>query len=262
VSFATSLGATAVAALLLFWSRFPPRWRQALALLASVAGIVFLVMALGSEGQRETPSTAVFLVGPRYVTSQAAASAGLPYYVLTGLCLMLGTLGLALAEHGAEKLKQRPMTLAVGVSLLVLSVRFLLEKTAAPYAVASFFGVTWLTPVVGAFLWSSVAAARRIKSTSLLLLAYGLVVRGTVTILYVVATVFRLGSHFDVHSLTDVSTPWGTTYHFAAGSLHQLVNLVLVPQLVVWPIYTVVSGLVGAAVAAAIAASWRHAPAA
>jgi hypothetical protein len=192
------------------------------------------------------------------VTAQAAALASLPYYVLTGLCLMLGTLGLALGERGAETLERRPMTLALGVSLLFLVVRFLLEKTAAPEPLAHLFGVTWLTPMVGAFFWTRLDPPRRITAVTGRLLLYGFAVRGAVTAIYIPATLLRLGSHYDVWNLTVVRTPWGTTYHFVAGSFSQILNLVLIPQLVIWPIYTVVSGLIGAGVAAAIAAAWRR----
>jgi hypothetical protein len=258
VTLASSLGATVLAGLLLFWSTLPVRWRRASALLASVAGLAFLMVAFNSEGLRETPSTAVFLLGTPYVTSQAAASAGLPYYVLTGLFLMLGTLGLALGDRGAEVLAERPMTTAVGVSLLVLFVRFLLEKTAAPEPLAHLFGVTWLTPMVGAFFWIRQPRPPRVSFVAGRLLLYGLAVRAAATAIYVAATVLNLGSHYDVRSLTNVRTPWGTTYHFVAGSFAQLTNLVLIPQLVIWPIYTVISGLIGAGVAAVIAGAWQR----
>lgn len=259
VTLASSVGATTLAALLLFWSSLPPRWRRAAALLASVAGLASLVIALNSEGLRETPSTAVFLLGTPYVTSQAEASAGLPYYVLTGLFLMLGTLGLALGERGAEVLAGRPMTAAVGVSLLVLFVRFLLEKAAAPEPLAHLFGVVWLTPMVGAFFWFRQPLPRRVGYVAGRLFLYGLAVRGAATAIYLAATLLRLGSHYDISSLTNVRTPWGTSYQFVSGSLSQIATLVLVPQLVIWPVYTVVSGLIGVAVATVLSASWERA---
>lgn len=258
VSFASAAGATVLAALLLFWSALPARWRQAAALLASVAGLASLMVALNSEGLRETPSTAVFLLGTPYVTAQATASAGLPYYVLTGLFLMLGTLGLALGDRGAYALAKRPMTTAIGVSLLVLFVRFLLEKTAAPEPLARLFGVVWLTPMVGAYFWLRQPPPRRVARVAGRLFLYGLAVRSAATAIYLTATLLHLGSHYDVNSLTNVRTPWGTTYHFVAGSVSQIFKLVLVPQLAIWPVYTVVSGLIGAGVAAVIGSAWER----
>ena len=238
-----------VSAALLAWVGLGGRARRALAVLASATGIVFLMLALSTEGFRETQSTAVFLLGTPYVTSLASASASLPYYVLTGLCLLLGTLGLAVSDSVAASAHQRPMAIAVSVSLLILLIRFLLEKVAAPAAWTRLFGVTWLTPVVGGYLWLRLREAGRGLAALLGSLAvYALMVRGSVAVLYLAATRLRLGSHYDLSSVVAVQTPWGSVYHFNPGSFAQVFNLGVLPQLVVWPIYTVLSGLIGAAV--------------
>ncbi len=261
-SFSTVLAAWCGAAALLAWSGLPARWRRALALGSSVLALVFLGFALGSEGLRETESTAVFLLGTPYVTASASASASLPYYVLTGLFLMLGSAGLAVGDPAAAALWGRWVTLAVAASWLVSLVRFLLEKAAAPEALAHVFGVTWLAPVVGGFFWLRLReSGRGIQALCGYLLLYGLAVRGPLAALYFVATRWRLGSHYDVYSVTTVRAPWGAVYHFAPGSLSQIMSLGVIPQVAVWPLYTLISGLIGAAVASILVSSWRRAAA-
>ena len=68
---------------------------------------------------------------------------------------------------------------------------------------------------------------------------------------------WRLGSHYDVSPLTLVSNPLtGQVYSFVAGSAEQVLNLAVLPQLLVWPVYTVLAGLVGAGLVRLVAAAW------
>jgi len=79
------------------------------------------------------------------------------------------------------------------------------------------------------------------------LLVYGFVVRGAVAALNLVATTLRLGSHYDVSALVYIENPiTGHWHHFDSGSLEQLFFLSIVPQLAIWPIYTVAMGMLGA----------------
>lgn len=248
-----------VAAAVLAWTGMAGPWRRALALVASVAGLVFLVLALSTEGFREMQSTAVFLVGTPYVTSLASASASLPYYILTGFCLLLGTLGLAMSDASAKAASQRWMAWAVAMSLLVVVVRFLLEKVAAPSGWTRAFGVTWLTPVIGGYFWLRLRKeGRGFAALAGRLVLYALAVRGSVALLYLAATVLRLGSHYDLSSVVAVQTPWGTVYHFNPGSFAQVLNLAVLPQLVVWPVYTLLTGLIGAGLAALLVGAWHR----
>ena len=75
----------------------------------------------------------------------------------------------------------------------------------------------------------------------------------------VVATRFGLGSHYDVSGLTFVPVALtGDAYAFVPGSWRQIFWLTLVPQLVVWPVFTVVAGMAGAALARFLPASARR----
>ena len=240
----------AVAGILLWWGGYPPRLRRVVALLASAAGLLFLGMALNTPGLREAATSGGFLIGSGYVTGKASATASLPYYVLTALCLLLGTLALALPDRAAAALRRRWLATAVGLSVGVILVRLLLERAAAPPRLAWAFGITGLAPLVGAYFdhrlrqegragWGRLARA---------LAVYGLLVRGFLTLLYTTATLAHLGStHFDISGVTGAHNPiTGRWQVFEASSLHQVVSLVALPQLLFWPVYTVVAGLIGA----------------
>ena len=239
-----------LAAAVLWWGRLPSSWRRSLALLASAGGVLSLVRAVGSEGVREA-TTVGFLLATPYVTEQASASASLPYYLLTGIGLSLGTLGLALRDELTVRLTRHWFALALLLSLLVTAVRFTLEKAAAPRVWTWAVGVTWLAPLVGAFFATSLRGSPRGFRTLVgALVAYALLVRGAVAVLMLAATKHGLGSHYDVSSLVRVQHPLsGRVYEFVPGSVQQMLALVLLPQLVVWPVYTVLAGLLGGGVA-------------
>jgi hypothetical protein len=225
-----------------------------------VAGLVSLVVALNTEGSRASPTVAVFLMGAPYVTATAQALASLPFYVLSGAFLFLGFAGLALGDEIAAWLNRHWLQGAVLLSVAITGLRFALEKTAAPLNLSQFVGVTWLAPVVGAFFfWSARDEDRRLLAVLRQLAFYALAVRSSVLLLMLLATTRHLGSHYDVSSMTLVTNPLtGQNHEFAPGSLAQFVNLAIIPQLAIWPIYTVAAGLLGAGIVQTLEASWRR----
>jgi hypothetical protein len=249
----------AVGAALLGWSRFPAVWRRRVALVWGMAGLVSLMVALTTEGSRASPTVAVFLMGAHYVTSTAQASASLPFYLLSGVFLLLGFAGLAVSDEVAAWLTRHWLGGAILLGLGITALRFLLEKTAAPPFLTQLVGVTWLAPVVGAFFfWSVRAEGRAFVSVVRPLALYAVVVRSSILLLMLLATTRRLGSHYDVTPLTLVENPLtGRSHEFVPGSLPQFVNLALIPQLAVWPVFTVAAGLVGALCALILEASWQ-----
>jgi hypothetical protein len=240
----------AVAGALLCWPHLPARWRTPLALLLSAAGVLFLILAVNTEGVRETETLSQFLLGRPYVTQRAEALASLPYYVMSGVCFLLGTGGLALSESLAERLRAHWLAWAVALSLLVTLLRFALEKLAAPQAWTQAVGITWAAPVVGAFfLYNLAREGRGALALVGALLVYGFGSRIGVASLMAVASSFRLGSHYDVSPIVKVLNPLTRqVYEFEPGSVQQVLYLGVLPQLGVWPLYTVLSGLIGAAV--------------
>jgi hypothetical protein len=239
-----------VAAALLGWPHLPARWRTPLALVLSAAGVFFLILAVNTEGLRETETLSQFLIGRPYVTQRAEALASLPYYVMSGVCFLLGTAGLALPEPMAERLREHWLAWSIALALVTTLLRFALEKLAAPQAWTQAVGITWAAPVVGAFFLYNVRREGR-GALALVgaLLVYGFASRLGVAALMAVASAFRLGSHYDVSSLVKVVNPLTRqVYEFEPGSAQQILRLGVLPQLGVWPLYTVLSGLIGAAV--------------
>ena len=198
----------AAAAVLLWWGRLEGEWRRGIALASSAVGLIMLMLALNTEGQREAPTTAEFLLSGRYVTGHVSASASLPYYVITSVCLLLGTAGLVVPDQQARRLDGHWFAAAVLLSYAVTALRFALEKVAAPTSWTNAVGVTWLGPVVGAyFLMHLRERGQGMGALALRLLAYAAAVRVAVTLLMVVATTYRLGSHYDLSGFTRVRVP-------------------------------------------------------
>jgi hypothetical protein len=181
----------------------------------------------------------------------------LPYYVATALCLLLGTLGLAVNDDAARGLRDRWLATAIALSLAVTATRFWLEKVAAPQSWSYAVGVTWLAPVVGAFFAFNLRReGKGLAGLAAALLLYGFAVRAAVAALMVVASTLRLGSHYDVSALVRVQNPLnGRLYEFVPGSFSQVWNVAVIPQLAFWPIYTLLAGLLGAAVAVGAASA-------
>jgi hypothetical protein len=250
----TAAVAWGLALLLHWWPRLPARWRRRSSVATSAAGIGFLVAALQAEGLRESALTSVVLVGPATLTATASASASLCYYVLTAVCLLLGFAGLALAEPLAHWLAARMLLGSAAVAWLVTLVRFLLEKSAAPAFLVDAVGVTWLAPVAGAYFATAPVGRPAGRALLGLLVRYAFLVRGLVVLFGLAATRFGLGTHYDVSPVTSVAVALtGDSFSFAPGSARQVFWLTLVPQLVAWPAFTVVAGMLGAGVAGLLA---------
>ena len=238
----------AAAAVLLWWGRLDGDWRRRIALASSAVGLIMLMLALNTEGHREAPTTAEFLLSGRYVTGHASASASLPYYVITSVCLLLGTAGLVVPDLAARRLDAHWFASAVALSALVTALRFALEKVAAPNAWTAAVGITWLGPVVGAYFWMHLRErGKGVRALAARLLAYAVIVRAGVTLLMIVATTQRLGSHYDLSGFTRVRIPvTGAVRQFAVGSWEQIAFLGAIPQMTFFVAYTVLFGLAGA----------------
>jgi len=243
------LASWGVAWLVLEWPWLGAEARRWLALGSSAAGIFFLLLALGAEGESQADSRSVLLFGASYVNDSARAAASLTLYTLCAFSLLLGTLALGLPERWSEQLRERPLLVAFLWSVAVTALRFALEKAAAPPPLARAAGVTWLAPLVGAHLWLR-DPARRLTPLVPGLYLYGLSTRAVVAVVVTGATLLGLGTHYDLSALTRVVDPLsGAELRFEGGSARQLLRLGVGPQLLFWPLYTVVAGLAGAAIA-------------
>jgi hypothetical protein len=243
--------AWSLAILLHWWPRLSSAWRRRISVATSAIGVGFLVAAVRSEGVRESALRSVVLVGPATLTATASASASLYYYVLTAFCLLLGFAGLAFGEALSRRLSPRWLACSVAVAWLVTVVRFLLEKSAAPALLVDAMGVTWLAPVAGAYLATGLGSSSPGRGPLLrALVRYAFLVRGFVALVGVLATRLGLGTHYDVSSLSYVwVAATGRAYTLVPGSWWQLFWLTLLPQLVFWPAFTVLAGLLGGMIA-------------
>ena len=246
--------------LFLWWSRFTPDRRRALGLTLSLTGLLFLALALGSEGQRAAPTT-TFLIATPYVTAPALASASAAYYVLTAVFLALGALGLGLSEPQAARLSEHWFEVPLALALGVVALRLVLEKAAAPPDLSRLLGVTWLSPAVGAFFLVRLRSRGQGLGRALAwLLAWVLASRLMVVVFYALASGLRLGSHYDLTPLVQVQQPFtGQRFQFEPGSLEQFVSIGVLPQLLFWTPFSWLNGLVGALVASLVLA--RRGPA-
>jgi len=245
-----------------WWPRLSGAHRRRLSIATSLAGLGFLIAALRSEGLRETALTSLVLLGSVTATAHASATASLYYYVLTGFCLLLGFAGLTFSDPLARWLRPRVVLSSAAVAWLVTMVRALLEKSAAPTLLVDAVGVTWLAPVAGAYMVIALEL-RRAGPAGLLpeLLRYAYLVRGAVALVGVLATRLAAGTHYDVSPLTHVAVAFSDgTWVFTPGSWEQLFWLTLLPQLVIWPAYTVLAGMAGGALALLLAPAADPAP--
>jgi hypothetical protein len=258
-----ALLAWSAGALVHWWPYMRARQRRVLAVGMNVLGIAFLIAAVRAEGQREAAITSVVIVGAAQHTATALASASLYYYVLTGVCLLAGFAGVVFGESIARWLRPRYLLNAVAIGWLITVMRFLLEKSAAPRLLVEATGVTWMAPVAGAyFAWCLADEARPWPALWRLLAVYAWLVRAFVALVGVVSTQRGLGSHYDVSGLTTVRLFAGGSWSFEPGSAMQLFWLTLVPQLLVWPVLTVLAGLVVAAASLRLTRVLRGAPSA
>jgi hypothetical protein len=234
-----------VGLLMHWWPRLDGPWRRRISVATNVLGLVFLVAAMRAEGLREAATTSILILGPAYHTATASASASLYYYVLTAVCLLLGFAGVAFGEALSGALRRHYLASAVLVAWLLTVARFLLEKSAAPPALAQAVGVTLMAPIAGAYL-AACLRDRGLGPRELVahVVAYAFLVRGFVALVGVAATRLGAGTHYDVSNLTSVSlAATGTTYSFAPGSWTQILWMTLVPQLLAWPVCTVLAGM-------------------
>jgi hypothetical protein len=245
-----AVAVSAVALVLLCWPRMSGPRRRMVALVCSGVGLVFLVLALQTEGQREAPTTTRFLLGEGFVSGQASASASLPFYVATAVCLLLGTVGLALPDESARRLDGHWLGVAVALALAVTAVRFLLERVAAPPNWTYPVGISWLGPPIGAFfLWRLREERRGLRGLLASLLIFALMARGAVAALMAASTFLRLGTHYDLSRLVRVRMPFAPdAVPFAPGSWEQVMLLAVLPQLTFWVVFTLLTGLAGAAI--------------
>jgi hypothetical protein len=142
------------------------------------------------------------------------------------------------AEPARLNLWMIPAAIALGITLL----RFTLEMFVSQKLVDA-VGIGWLTlPFAIYFAWR----ARRWAELFTNLTLYVLAARVPVAILMILASYLHWGSHYDISSLTHLDTQWGRL-NYEPNSFRQHLHLIYLAQLVIMPIYGIITGMIAGA---------------
>ncbi len=249
----------ALGALMHWWPRLPARWRRLASIASSAAGLAFLVAGTAAEGLRETATTSMVVLGPAYLTGTASASAqpallradrGVPAPRLRRPHRRRAALARWLREHW--------LLSAVAVAWLVTVIRFLLERSASPPGPDRGGGSHLDGPGSGGLVRHLPPRQRPRDPApcSAPLVAYAYLVRGFVALVAVRG--HPLPARHPLRRLAARPGQRGAErlrlHASQRGSASQIFWLTLVPQLVVWPLFTVAAGL------AAGLRAWRWVP--
>lgn len=164
------------------------------------------------------------------------------WHIATTVFMGLAALFL-FVRRGRAPAPPPPVAAAVGVSLFYLAYRLALEKTAAPEAITWAVGVTPASVVILPFFaWHCGRSAWDFKRFVKNLLYMALLQRVAVAAVGYFATTRALGTHLDVHLVTDIALPLAGERKLASP-LEAWVWTTLVPQLTLWLVFTAVIGL-------------------
>ena len=132
---------------------------------------------------------------------------------------------------------------AIKLSLVIIVFRIYFEKLGVPPNVAMLIGVIWLIVPLSVFFGLEAAKAGSQRKFWTWLVGYAWGIRVWILALMLLATYFHLGTHFDNSSVTSY-TVFGEVEEVETGSWDQYRNLIVFPQMLLWPAVTIVAGFV------------------
>lgn len=129
--------------------------------------------------------------------------------------------------------ERRPWVAPFVLGLGVIAGRFALDRAAAPEPIAHACGLLWWSVAIGPYL------RLRDRPVGMTALRLAFATRLVVVALNVLATRYEWGTHFSLERVQRVALPFVDSV-FAAppGSVRQILVLVVLPQLVIWPMLT------------------------
>jgi hypothetical protein len=143
----------------------------------------------------------------------------------------------------AEPARLNLWIIPAAIALGITSLRFTLEKLEVSQTVVDAVGIGWLT------LPFAIYFALRVRRWAELftnLALYALAARIPVAILMILASYLHWGSHYDISSLTHLDTQWGRL-NYEANSFRQHLHIIYLAQLVIMPIYGIITGMIAGA---------------
>lgn len=231
-----------VTALVIFyWRTIPYFWRNVISGLAGISGLATIIFGLTLKSPSVAGIEAIFF-GTAYETSREIHAG-----YLSSLVFGLGLILFALAGCFPGLLKRFSWTehilfVPLSLSVVFLIWRLLLEKTAAPSALSSMIGMIWLPPAIGVFLAFELTGKKhRVKELIRTLAMYAWLARSLVAVLMVTLSFLKLGSHYDISAVTSIDSPFGKRSYSPNSFRHHL-ELIYIPQLLFWPLVTIVAG--------------------
>src|SRR5262249_45096976 len=131
------------------------------------------------------------------------------------------------------------------------------EKFGISQSVAEVVGIGWLT-VPFAIYFALRGHRWRELFVNLALFVWS--ARAPVVILMVLASYLRWGTHYDISSLSHLDTQWGRL-NYQPNSFRQHLHVIYLAQLVIMPLYNMVTGSLtgGAILALKMAKGWYQA---
>jgi hypothetical protein len=165
-------------------------------------------------------------------------------YMLLGFGVGLALLGMAALAHWGDRLPWKsPVGQAVKLTVVLILLRAYCEKLGVPQSLAMFIGIIWLILPLAVYFGNEAAKTASQATFWRWLVGYTFTIRIFVLVIMVLATHFHWGTHFDNSSVTSYRLG-GTIYHVESNSWEQYGNLIIFPQLVLWPLVTLAAGVV------------------
>ena len=238
-----------VLVLLLLAPQFGEVGRRRLVALFGLGAVALIVFATQHASAKNTVAVVnPFPIGDDMkstpVLVETVTAAGWQWPVVAAVFLAL----VALGQFGALRMAPRapsPVVHCVFVATALAVLRLLLEKNAAPQALAWAVGGSIGLPILVGF--AGFYAGRRAQgfaSFALSLLLLAVVQRAILTGIAWFATMRRWGTHLDVNAVTRLHTPIGGVRTFGDDPVGKWIWAILVPQMVLWVAVTVGLGLV------------------
>lgn len=224
--------------LVLDWPRHSERLRGRVQTLLLLTGIVSIAVAPFLRGSY-LEEVALYIAGPNAYPVETVERS------YSGLALGIGLLFLALAalpRWGHRLPGPSLFARALWLTGAVVAARVWLEKLGVPLHIAMAVGIIWLAFPLPVFFAREAAREGSSRTFWRWLFGYAYGIRLVIVVIMLITTHFALGTHFDNSAVTRFDA-FGKTFEVEARSWEQYLNLIIGPQLLLWPTVTLVAGV-------------------